>query len=66
MLNLDISEKGVSFSKGCYPGQEVVARLHYRGEAKRRLFVFESDSKIQIGDSLYCASYKAARARCDR
>ena len=31
LLNLDIDEVGVSFSKGCYPGQEVVARLHYLG-----------------------------------
>ncbi|MCW5627109.1 MAG: folate-binding protein YgfZ, partial [Burkholderiales bacterium] len=28
---------GVSFAKGCYPGQEIVARTHYRGEIKRRL-----------------------------
>jgi folate-binding protein YgfZ len=28
-LNLDIEEVGVSFTKGCYPGQEVVARVHY-------------------------------------
>lgn len=28
---------GVSFSKGCYPGQEVVARAHYRGTVKRRV-----------------------------
>lgn len=30
---------GVSFKKGCYPGQEVVARMHYRGKPKRRSFV---------------------------
>ena len=66
MLNLDINEVGVNFSKGCYPGQEVVARLHYLGEAKRRLFSFKSDSKIQIGDSLYCASSKTAKARGNR
>ena len=30
-------EGGVSFSKGCYPGQEVVARAHYRGAVKRQL-----------------------------
>jgi folate-binding protein YgfZ len=66
MLNLDIDEVGVNFSKGCYPGQEVVARLHYLGEAKRRLFSFKSDSKIQIGDSLYCASSKTAKARGNR
>ena len=66
MLNLDIDEFGVNFSKGCYPGQEVVARLHYLGEAKRRLFSFKSDSEMQIGDNLYCASSKAAKARGDR
>lgn len=37
MLNLDQLE-GVSFSKGCYPGQEIVARAHYRGQVKRRMF----------------------------
>lgn len=35
-LNLDLIE-GVSFTKGCYPGQEVVARSHYRGTVKRRM-----------------------------
>src|SRR5690606_20468615 len=35
-VNLDLIE-GVSFSKGCYPGQEVVARSHYRGTVKRRM-----------------------------
>jgi tRNA-modifying protein YgfZ len=63
MLNLDIDEIGVNFSKGCYPGQEVVARLHYLGSAKRRLFAFELDSDINVGDSLYCASSKSAKAR---
>ena len=66
MLNLDINEVGVNFSKGCYPGQEVVARLHYLGEAKRRLFAFKSDSEIKVGDSLYCASAAAAKARGNR
>ena len=66
MLNLDIDEIGVNFSKGCYPGQEVVARLHYLGKAKRRLFSFKSKSEIKIGDSLYCSSSKAAKARGDR
>jgi len=66
MLNLDIDEFGVNFSKGCYPGQEVVARLHYLGEAKRRLFSFMSESEMQVGDNLYCASSKAAKARGER
>ena len=66
MLNLDIDEFGVNFSKGCYPGQEVVARLHYLGDAKRRLFSFMSESEMQVGDNLYCASSKAAKARGER
>jgi folate-binding protein YgfZ len=32
----------VSFSKGCYTGQEVIARLHYRGQSKRRLALLEA------------------------
>jgi len=63
MLNLDINEFGVNFSKGCYPGQEVVARLHYLGSAKRRLFAFELDADANVGDSLYCATSRSAIAR---
>ena len=66
MLNLDIDEFGVNFSKGCYPGQEVVARLHYLGDAKRRLFAFTSNSEMKVGESLFCASSKAAKARGNR
>ena len=62
MLNLDINEVGVNFSKGCFPGQEVVARLHYLGKAKRRLFAFKTDSPLSIGDTLYCAESKSAKA----
>ena len=62
MLNLDINEVGVNFSKGCFPGQEVVARLHYLGKSKRRLFAFKSDSPLSIGDTLYCAESKSAKA----
>ena len=62
MLNLDINEIGVNFSKGCFPGQEVVARLHYLGKAKRRLFAFKSDSPMSIGDTLHCSQSKSAKA----
>lgn len=39
MINWDhvLPGGGVSFSKGCYPGQEVVARAHYRGAVKRQV-----------------------------
>lgn len=36
MINLD-ALGGISFNKGCYPGQEVVARMHYLGKLKRRM-----------------------------
>jgi folate-binding protein YgfZ len=36
MLNLDLLG-GISFDKGCYTGQEIIARAHYRGRVKRRL-----------------------------
>lgn len=37
LLNYDLTEH-VDFKKGCYTGQEIVARMHYRGTAKKRLF----------------------------
>jgi folate-binding protein YgfZ len=36
-----LDERAVSFSKGCYPGQEPIARQHYRGKVNRRLRVLE-------------------------
>jgi tRNA-modifying protein YgfZ len=36
-----LDERAISFTKGCFPGQEPVARLHYRGHANRRLRVLE-------------------------
>jgi tRNA-modifying protein YgfZ len=41
MLNLDLLG-GVSFDKGCYTGQEIIARTHFRGAIKRRMFRFGS------------------------
>lgn len=41
MLNLDVLG-GVSFEKGCYTGQEIIARTHFRGAIKRRMFRFGS------------------------
>jgi folate-binding protein YgfZ len=40
MLNYDLTGH-ISFNKGCYTGQEVVARLHYRGKSKRRMYLAE-------------------------
>lgn len=43
MLNLDMLG-GISFTKGCYTGQEIVARTHYLGKAKRALFLAECNT----------------------
>jgi folate-binding protein YgfZ len=39
-----LTETHVSFTKGCYPGQEPIARLHHRGKVNRRLRVLEAES----------------------
>jgi len=62
MLNLDIDEAGVSFTKGCYPGQEVVARLHYLGKAKRRMYQFECGKELTIGDELIVGESNSSKA----
>jgi tRNA-modifying protein YgfZ len=43
MLNIDLLG-GISFEKGCYTGQEIIARAHFRGAVKRRMFRFSSES----------------------
>ena len=48
MLNLDLIG-AVSFDKGCYPGQEIVARTHYRGVSKRRTHRFEAARPVAAG-----------------
>lgn len=48
MANLD-KIGGVSFHKGCYPGQEVVARTQYLGKVKRHLYRFHASSPIAPG-----------------
>jgi folate-binding protein YgfZ len=52
MLNLDLLG-AIAFDKGCYTGQEVIARAHYRGRVKRRLQRFRSRGPLDLkpGDS---------------
>jgi folate-binding protein YgfZ len=54
MLNLH-SLNAINFKKGCYPGQEVVARMHYLGKQKRRMYLAHIDTEAvpQVGDNLY-------------
>ena len=44
---------GVDFQKGCYPGQEVVARSQYRGSLKRRMFLFDCDAHACAGHEVF-------------
>ncbi len=43
MANMQLID-GISFKKGCYPGQEVVARMQYLGKLKRRMYLLELDT----------------------
>lgn len=56
MVNLELLG-GVNFNKGCYPGQEIVARMQYLGKLKRRMYLAHIDSRNtpQAGDELFCA-----------
>lgn len=47
MLNVDLLG-GISFEKGCYTGQEIIARAHFRGAVKRRMFLFHSASAAPV------------------
>ena len=57
MVNLQLVD-GVSFKKGCYPGQEIVARMQYLGTLKRRMYLglVDQDEAVSPGDELYQAS----------
>jgi folate-binding Fe-S cluster repair protein YgfZ len=44
---------GVNFKKGCYPGQEIVARSQFRGTLKRRAYLAASQSHVQAGEELF-------------
>lgn len=52
MLNFELLG-GVDFQKGCYPGQEVVARSQYRGTIKRRMFLFDVDADAAAGQEIF-------------
>jgi hypothetical protein len=54
MANMQLID-GVSFTKGCYTGQEVVARMQYLGKLKRRMYLahIDSDTAPEPGDELF-------------
>jgi folate-binding protein YgfZ len=55
MLNYE-SVDGVNFKKGCYPGQEVVARSQFRGVIKRRTYLGHCTASAQVGDELFLST----------
>ncbi len=62
MANLELIN-GVSFTKGCYTGQEIVARMHYLGKLKQRMYHISIDSKTvpAAGDTLSAENAKATQ-----
>lgn len=57
MVNFELID-GINFKKGCYPGQEVVARMHYLGKAKRRMYLARvmTDAAPLPGDKVFSAA----------
>ncbi|HTQ35978.1 MAG TPA: hypothetical protein VMH77_02985 [Steroidobacteraceae bacterium] len=62
MLNLD-ALGAIAFDKGCYTGQEIIARAHYRGQVKRRMQLFHTDAAtlLQPGERIALADGRRAR-----
>jgi folate-binding protein YgfZ len=58
MINLDLIG-GVSYDKGCYPGQEIVARMHFRGTLKQRMYLANvaADEQPQPGEKLFSPAF---------
>lgn len=55
MLNYE-SVGGVNFKKGCYPGQEIVARSQFRGTLKRRAFLVTASAPLTVGQEVFNAA----------
>ncbi len=62
MLNLDVLG-GISFTKGCYTGQEVVARMKYLGQLKRRMYLarLSGETPAAPGDALWSKESQSAQ-----
>ncbi len=50
-LNLELIN-GVSFKKGCYPGQEYIARTQYRGQVRSRTYLIQADTPLHAGQAI--------------
>ncbi len=56
-----LNDRAVSFTKGCYVGQETVARLFYKGKPNRRLRGLALDAPVAPGDPLVAGEREAGR-----
>ena len=63
MANLDVVD-GVNFKKGCYPGQEIVARMQYLGKLKQRMYRahVSVDARPVPGESVFAPSFREQSA----
>lgn len=52
MVNFDLTNS-VNFQKGCYTGQEIVARTQYLGKLKRRMYLVHADVDMSAGDEIF-------------
>ena len=55
MINYE-SVGGVNFKKGCYPGQEIVARSQFRGTLKRRTYLVQADAALAAGQEVFAGN----------
>jgi folate-binding protein YgfZ len=62
MVNMHVID-GISFKKGCYTGQEIVARMQYLGKLKRRMYLahIQTEHRPAEGDTLFAASSKSGQ-----
>ncbi len=62
-INLELVD-GISFNKGCFPGQEIVARIKYLGKPKQRLVIakVESNNRISPGDEIYSSAQSGQKS----
>jgi len=62
LLEVNFEElNAISFSKGCYIGQELTARTKHRAKIRKRLFQFESETDMSVGDSIKLGDKEIAK-----
>jgi tRNA-modifying protein YgfZ len=56
-----LEQTHISFTKGCYPGQEPIARQHHRGKVNRRLRILDLEGDAELGDDLLLDGKRVGR-----